>query len=90
MEIFGNRYVIEHCISLFRKKQEKKILKVYITDGLKVITETLQGVYGGAALSTRYLDIIDPPPVDDRTADDIIENIKNKLQALGGEDNEPV
>ncbi len=35
-------------------------------------------------MSARYTDIINPKPVDDRTADEIISSIKNKLK--GGDE----
>lgn len=37
-----------------------------------------------------YIDILHPPPEETRTADEIIDGIKNKLQALGGEEHESI
>lgn len=90
MELFGKGYVIDHCISLFKEKQEEKLLKVYITDGLKTITETLQRVYGGASLNVRWIDLIDPKEEETRTGEEIIQHMKDKIKALGGEDDDPV
>lgn len=78
--------MIEHCIALFKQKQEDKLLKVYITDGLKAITETLQSVYNGSALTTRWIELVDPPKQDTRTAEEIKTTILNKLKSIEGEE----
>lgn len=65
------------------------MFRIYITDGLKVISEAVAGG-NRAYLQTRYVDILDPPPEDNRTADEIISNIKSKLRALGGDSDEPI
>lgn len=36
----------------------------------------------GVGMSMRYLDIINPKPVDNRTEEEIIDHIKNKLNQL--------
>ena len=60
LELFGNGYVIDHCIALLKKEREERIYRVYITDGLKAISETLQSIRGsGSALSVRWLDLVE-------------------------------
>nr|DAI29740.1 MAG TPA: hypothetical protein [Caudoviricetes sp.] len=59
-------------------------MKAYITDSLKIIAENIANIGGGKTMSARYTDIINPKPVDDRTADEIISSIKNKLK--GGDE----
>ena len=75
----------EHCISAFLKRQDEKAYKSYITDALKIITENTAKSVGGSMLTMRYCDIIDrsKPQDDEKTADEIIENIRYKLSMLG-------
>ena len=70
LDLFGRRYVIDHCISAFRIQAEEKIYRVYVTDGLRALC-------GGQG--DRYYDLITPGKEETRTAEEIIDNIKGKL-----------
>lgn len=55
-----------------------------------VITDTLHGAYGGSHMTKRLADILEP--IDEgqqetRSADEIINHMKNKIKALGGDKN---
>lgn len=76
----GIGYVIDHYISYFHKEQKEKAYKVYVTDVLRTISENTAKSVGGSYVKMRYLDIIDPPKQETRTAEEIIENIRNKLR----------
>ena len=52
-----------------------------MTDAAKVIAENTSRVAGGIVMKERFFDIINPKPQDDRSADEIINHIKNKLRA---------
>lgn len=66
-----------------KKDRERKIFDIYITDGLKTISESLSSICGGKYLSKRYYVIIKPPKPVKETSDQIIDRIKNKLKDLG-------
>ena len=68
--------MIEHCISAFRKLQEEKSYRIYVTDAL----------YYLARLNTRYADAIKPQKVETRTANEIISDLSAKLNKMGKED----
>ena len=68
------------CISLFQKEQEKKAVKIYYAECLRIMTENTAKMGGGSYIEAKLQDILDPKPVDNRTADDIIEGIRNKLK----------
>ena len=68
------------CISLFQKEQEEKAVKIYYAECLRIITENTAKIAGGSYAQVKLQDILDPKPVDNRTADDIIEGIRNKLK----------
>ena len=67
------------CISLFQKEQEEKAVKIYYAECLRVISENTAKFGGGSYIQAKLQDILDPKPVDNRTADDIIESIRKKL-----------
>ena len=68
------------CISLFQKEQEEKAVKIYYAECLRIMTENTAKMGGGSYIEAKLQDILDPKPVDSRTADDIIEGIRNKLK----------
>lgn len=68
------------CISLFQKEQEEKAVKIYYAECLRIMTENTAKMGGGSYIEAKLQDILDPKPVDNRTADDIIEGIRNKLK----------
>ena len=68
------------CISLFQKEQEEKAVKIYYAECLRIMTENTAKMGGGSYIQAKLQDILDPKPADNRTADDIIEGIRNKLK----------
>lgn len=78
--MFGWGYVRETCISLFQKEQEEKAVKIYYAECLRIMTENTAKMGCGSYIEAKLQDILDPKPVDNRTADDIIEGIRNKLK----------
>lgn len=57
---------------------------VYATDALRIIGENTAKYAGGSYMKVRWADIIDPPKEDARTADEIIEHMKEKLKEVSG------
>ena len=78
--MFGWGYVKNFCISLFLKEQEEKAVKIYYAECLRIISENTAKLGGGSYIKAKLQDILDPKPADNRTPDDIIEGIRNKLK----------
>lgn len=57
---------------------------VYVSDGLKALTESMAGAFGGSEMSLRWNDIYKPQV--QRDAENIISNISNKLNSMGSEE----
>lgn len=75
LEIIGKGYVIDHCVSLFNRRQKEQIYRNYITDTLKLINDNLSKVYGGQYMKTRYAEMVEPQKQDTRTGDEIARDI---------------
>ncbi len=92
LNIYGRRYVIEHCVSAIRRKNEAKdeLFKIYITDMLKGIAETvIYSTYDQKVELPRYADTIkeikEPPKKKKpQSADEIIFNIRKRITELQG------
>ena len=82
LELLGIGYVIEHYIAFFQKEQEEKTFKVYVSDALRLISENTAKQVGGSYISARYCDIIEPKKQEERTAEEVITDIKEKLRRL--------
>lgn len=70
--------MIDHCISAYNLYIEEKLYKVYITDCLRALV-------GGNP--KRYCDIVESlykQEKETESAEDIIERLSKKLDALGG------
>lgn len=92
--MFGRGYVIDHCVSTFLRYRREQAYKSYVTNALKAITEntsryaTYNGmVECGSRMSMTYDEIIGNtvPQDDNRTAAEVIDNIKAKLERMGDE-----
>lgn len=75
---------MEHCVASFRKKQEERAYKIYVTDVLKVICEnTANAVSKGNYLTARFYDIMEDmtsrKKKKEESADEIKARIKNKI-----------
>ena len=68
------------------EKTHALIYRIYVTDALQTITGNtgnVAGAFGGGqSISKRYHDIVRPPKEETRTAKDIIDGIKERLDAL--------
>ena len=75
---------MEYCVASFRKKQEERAYKIYVTDILKVICEnTANAVNKGNYLTTRFYDIMEDmtsrKKKKEETADEIKARIRKKI-----------
>lgn len=78
--------MIDHCVGFFQRRQEERQYRIYITDALKAIADNMVRMNGGVTLKMRYADMIDATPQNEetRTAEEVIDHIKEKMQKLTG------
>ena len=76
----------DFCISLFKQEQEEKATKIYYAECLRIISENTAKFGGGSYIQAKLADMLDPKPVDDRSADDIISGIKDKIEQMNDEE----
>ena len=88
----GKLWFIDYCILHYNQRMEQQAYKVYVTDRLKAINDSVAHTVGGSAPKMRYYDILDlMKPKDEKepekTAEQVISSISDKLERLG---NEPI
>ena len=62
-------------MSKVKQQAKDTAYRVYVTDCLKLIAENTANISRGKYMKSRYHDIIHPAKVDDRTGDEIVEDI---------------
>jgi hypothetical protein len=73
---------VNTCIALFKKEQKEKAIKMYYAECLRIITENTAKLCEGSFINVKLVDILNPKPQETRTADDIINGIKNKIDKM--------
>ena len=61
---------------------ENEVWHKYTARCLRLVTENTAGMVNGKLISVEYEDIINPKPEEKRSADDIINGIKNKIDKM--------
>lgn len=64
---------MRYATARYEQNQREWLYRIYVTDSLKYL----------AGLNIRYADIF--APEETRTAEEVIEGVKDKLRQLGGE-----
>lgn len=72
----GSGYVIEHCVSAFSEHNQEKAYRIYLTDAIMCISETVANMGGGGFyMEKRYIDIIEPQEEIEYDPDEIALDI---------------
>lgn len=58
--------------------------RIYYADVLRALTEVTARIGGGDFAVTPLEELLDPKPEDNRTAEEIIGHIREKLRKMGG------
>ena len=80
MDILGKGYIIQHCVAFLKNKAVYKAYQICVTDALKVIAENTAHANGGLTLNMRFADVISDEQPEERTEEEIINNLKEKLR----------
>lgn len=68
--------------ALLKQEAEDYSYRVYMTDAARLISENTAKYAGGSYQKIRWVDIVNPRPEETRTADEIIEHMKQKLEEV--------
>lgn len=76
--MFGWGYVKDFCISLFKQEQKKMAIDTYNAECLRIIAENTARLSRGSYLKVTLSDILNPKPEDNRTGEEIVDDIIKK------------
>ena len=71
---------MRYAIARYQSQQRELAYRIYVTDCLRIQLECVAQMGGQKLEINRFADAYYPKPVDNRTTDDIIEGIRNKLK----------
>ena len=79
---------MRYAIARYQSQRRDLAYRIYVTDCLRITTEntakTVHALTDGKAevhvMGIRFADVLENRPVDNRTADEIIDGIRNKLK----------
>lgn len=83
LDLFGRGYVIEHCMSLFKKRQEEKAYKIYMSDVGYALVNNMGKAFGAEyIIAQRFFEVIEPTKEEkeEETEEQIIARIRKKLE----------
>lgn len=72
---------MRYVMARYESEQRELAYRIYISDALRTISENAAKIGGGGYMKVRFADIIMPRPEDDRTSDEIISHIRDKLRS---------
>ena len=75
---------MRYATARYNLEQRCEAYRIYVSDGLYCIANTLHGFAGGGpSLNTRYVDLLHPAPEkpkDERTQDDIVAQVWRSIR----------
>ena len=67
---------MRYVLAQYRREQEDKAYRIYVTDALRLISENTASSVGGKYITARFADVIAPPREEDnRTCEEITAEI---------------
>ena len=67
---------MRYVLAQYRREQEDKAYRFYVTDALRLISENTASSVGGKYITARFADVIAPPKEEDnRTCEEITAEI---------------
>lgn len=85
MNVCGRDYLIEHVFFAEEIVQKEKLYKFYVTDTLKYLNDTIADKLGGSVLKKRFEDVVEVKREKEKDPDDVICDIREKLNKMGEE-----
>ena len=71
---------MRYAIARYNDHQRELAYRIYVTDCLRIQLECVAQMGGQKLEVDRFADLYYPKPVDNRTADDIIDGIRKKMK----------
>jgi len=85
----GKRYIIDYCISRWKRESKDEAYQGYIAEVLRLLGENAAVLAHGSYIQSKWTDLIKENKQDNRSADEIAEDIIRRAGlSIGGEPEE--
>ena len=64
------------------EKTQAEAYRIYMSEAVKNINEILANNFNGSYMKISYMDMMKPQKVEERTAEQIIDDIRSRLKRL--------
>lgn len=65
------------------KETREEACRIYVTDGIKIISENTAKLAGGSSFKIRYSELFGAVKEETRTEEEVVQDIREKLRKLG-------
>lgn len=83
LDLMGPGYILEHCYEAYRQEQRETQYRAYVTEGIRMMSETIANINGGSYLNVRWLDMIDTANAEKADQRDGKEIAMERLEQFG-------
>ena len=66
---------MRYAMARYQSQQRDLAYRIYVTDCLRIISENTAKMGGGSYITAKFVDIINPKPVEKRTGEEIAADI---------------
>ena len=66
---------MRYATARYQSQQRDLAYRIYVSDCLRIIGENTAKMGGGSYITAKFVDIINPKPVDNRTGEEIAADI---------------
>ena len=66
---------MRYAMARYQSQQRDLAYRIYVTDCLRIISENTAKFGGGSYITAKFVDIINPKPVEKRTGEEIAADI---------------
>lgn len=78
--------ILRLIMAAWSQQQDEKAYRVYMSDAVMTLTETVAKSFGGKYIGHRYIDFVEPPKQEKtRSSEEIIEDVRSTIAAIGGD-----
>lgn len=75
------RAILKSLEYKIKADMENWAYRAYTARALQILSEDMANAFGGKSMAISYEEFINPKPVDNRSAEEIIEDIKKKMNS---------
>ena len=66
---------MRYAMARYQSQQRDLAYRIYVSDCLRIISENTAKMGGGSYITAKFVDIINPKPIDNRTGEEITADI---------------